>query len=116
MGKHERMNVGGRPGASADGSIPAGRSGASADGSVPAGRSGASADAVVSRRGLLKGVGAGALVVTIGGAVGLDFVKATGKALAQGAKPPLHPEQLDSYLAIGADGRVSVPRGQRTPR
>ncbi len=61
-----------------------------------------------TRRGLLKGAGAGALVVTIGGAVGLDFVKATGKALAQGTKPPLHPEQLDSYLAVGADGRVSV--------
>ncbi len=61
-----------------------------------------------TRRGLLKGASAGALVITIGGAVGLDFVKATGKALAQGAKPPLHPEQLDSYLAVGADGRVSV--------
>lgn len=62
----------------------------------------------VSRRSLLKGAGAGALVVTVGGAVGLDFVKATGKALAQGTKPPLHPEQLDSYIAVGADGRVSA--------
>ena len=60
------------------------------------------------RRNLLKGAGAGALVVTVGGAVGLDFVKATGKALAQGTKPPLHPEQLDSYIAVGADGRVSA--------
>lgn len=62
----------------------------------------------VSRRRLLKGTAAGALVVSVGGAVGLDFVKATGRALAQGAKPPLHPEQLDSYIAVGADGRVSA--------
>ncbi len=81
MGKHERIN---------------------------SGRSAAGANANVSRRTLLRGAGAGALVVTIGGAVGLDFVRATGKALAQGTKPPLHPEQLDSYLAVGADGRVSA--------
>lgn len=61
-----------------------------------------------TRRGLLKGAASGALVVTVGGAVGLDFVRATGKALAQGTKPPLHPEQLDSYIAVGADGRVSA--------
>ena len=30
------------------------------------------------------------------------------KAYAQGAKPPLMPDQLSSYIAIGADGRVSA--------
>src|SRR5262245_26704931 len=61
-----------------------------------------------SRRALLKGAGAGALVVSVGGTVTLGFVRQVGEALAQGAKPPLHPEQLDSYIAIGADGRVSA--------
>ncbi len=61
-----------------------------------------------TRRNFLKGAGTGALIVTVGGTVGLDFVRATGKALAQGTKPPLHPEQLDSYIAVGADGRVSA--------
>jgi nicotinate dehydrogenase subunit B len=65
-----------------------------------------------TRRGLLKGAGAGALVVTIGGTVGMDFVRATGKALAQGAKPPLHPAELDSYIAVLADGRVSAFYGK----
>ena len=45
----------------------------------------------VSRRGLLKGLGGGALVVTIGGAATTAFVRSVGKALAQGTKPPLHP-------------------------
>lgn len=61
-----------------------------------------------SRRSLLKGAGAGVLVVSVGTAVGIDFVRQVGQALAQGAKPPLHPEQLDSYIAVGADGRVSA--------
>ncbi|MGE0626988.1 MAG: molybdopterin cofactor-binding domain-containing protein [Hyphomicrobiaceae bacterium] len=60
----------------------------------------------VSRRGLLKGMGAGALVVSVGSAVSLSFVKSVGEALAQGSKPPLHPAELDSYIAIGADGKV----------
>ena len=75
-----------------------------------AGRSGASANATisVSRRGLLQGMGAGALVVSVGSAVSLDFITRMGIAQAQGAKPPLHPEQLDSYVAIAADGKVSA--------
>ncbi len=75
-------------------------------------RSAAGANASISRRGLLKGTGAGALVVTVGAAVGMDFVRATGNALAQGAKPPLHPAELDSYIAVGADGRVSAYFGK----
>jgi nicotinate dehydrogenase subunit B len=62
----------------------------------------------VSRRGLLKGIASGALVVTVGGAASMSFVRSVGEALAQGAKPPLHPEQLDSYIAVGADGKVSA--------
>ncbi len=60
----------------------------------------------VSRRTLMKG--AGALVISIGAPVSLDFVKSVGTAFAQGAKPPLHPEQLDSYVAIAADGNVTA--------
>ena len=59
-----------------------------------------------SRRALLKGVGA--LVVSVGSPLGLDALLAIDKAYAQGAKPPLMPDQLSSYIAIGADGRVSA--------
>src|SRR5262249_33547300 len=59
-----------------------------------------------SRRSLLKG--AGALVVSIGMPVGLDTVLAINSAAAQGGKPPLVPSELDSYIAIKADGSVSA--------
>src|SRR5215211_3960082 len=59
-----------------------------------------------SRRSVLKG--AGALVVSIGMPVGLDTVLAVNSAFAQGAKPPLVPNELDSYIAIDADGTVSA--------
>ena len=62
----------------------------------------------VSRRNLLKGAGSGALVVSIGASVGYDLVAGIGKAFAQGTRPPLHPEQLDSFIAVGADGKVSA--------
>src|SRR5499427_9556957 len=58
-----------------------------------------------SRRSLLKG--AGALVVSIGMPVGLDTVLAV-KAAAEGGKPPLVPGELDSYIAVDADGSVSA--------
>src|SRR5215213_9913657 len=58
------------------------------------------------RRSVLKG--AGALVVSIGMPVGLDTVLAVNSAAAQGAKPPLVPNELDSYIAIHADGGVSA--------
>src|SRR5262249_55773303 len=58
-----------------------------------------------SRRAALKG--AGALVVSIGMPVGLDTVLAVNSAAAQG-RPPLVPNELDSYIAINADGTVSA--------
>jgi len=59
-----------------------------------------------SRRALLKA--GGAFVVSIGAPVGLDTVLGIGQALAQGAKPPLTPDQLSSYIAVNADGTVSA--------
>jgi CO/xanthine dehydrogenase Mo-binding subunit len=59
-----------------------------------------------SRRALLRG--AGALVVSVGSPLGLDALLAIDKAHAQGAKPPLMPDQLSSYIAINADGTVSA--------
>src|SRR5262245_56509068 len=59
-----------------------------------------------SRRSVLKG--AGALVVSIGMPVGLETLLAVNSAAAQGAKPPLVPNELDSYIAVHADGRVSA--------
>jgi nicotinate dehydrogenase subunit B len=60
----------------------------------------------VSRRSLLKA--GGALVVSIGMPVALDTVLGIGEAFAQGAKPPLTPDQLSSYIAVNADGTVSA--------
>src|SRR5215831_14648113 len=60
----------------------------------------------VSRRSLLKA--GGALVVSIGTPVAFDTVLGIGEAFAQGAKPPLTPDQLSSYIAINADGTVSA--------
>ena len=59
-----------------------------------------------SRRSLLKT--GGALVVSIGMPIGLDTVLEIGTAFAQGAKPPLTPDQLSSYIAVNADGTVSA--------
>ncbi len=63
-----------------------------------------------SRRALLKG--AGALVISVGSPLGLDALLAIDKAYAQGAKPPLMPDQLSSYIAINADGTVSAFYGK----
>jgi nicotinate dehydrogenase subunit B len=60
----------------------------------------------LSRRSLLKA--GGALVVSIGMPVALDTVLGIGEAFAQGAKPPLMPDQLSSYIAVNADGTVSA--------
>src|SRR4029434_8278011 len=60
----------------------------------------------VSRRSLLKA--GGALVVSIGMPVALDTVLGIGEAFAQGAKAPLMPDQLSSYIAVNADGTVSA--------
>jgi nicotinate dehydrogenase subunit B len=59
-----------------------------------------------SRRAVLQG--AGAFVVSIGTPVGLDTVLGINAARAQGARPPLTPDQLSSYIAIIADGSVSA--------
>ena len=64
-----------------------------------------------SRRAILKA--GGALVVSVGMPIGLDTVLGIGQAfaqgtLAQGAKPPLTPDQLSSYIAVNADGTVSA--------
>ena len=63
-----------------------------------------------SRRSLLKG--AGALVVSIGTPVGLNMMLAAREAFAQGAKPPLMPNELASYIAINADGSVAAYFGK----
>jgi nicotinate dehydrogenase subunit B len=59
-----------------------------------------------SRRSVLKA--GGALVISIGASIGLDTVLSMNRALAQGAKPPLVPNELASYIAINADGSVSA--------
>ena len=53
---------------------------------------------VLSRRSLLKA--GGALVISIGTPVAFDTVLGIGEAFAQGAKPPLTPDQLSSYIAV----------------
>ena len=64
----------------------------------------------LSRRAVL--MGAGALVVSIGAPVGLETLLLINAARAQGAKPPLTPDQLSSYIAINADGTVSAYFGK----
>jgi CO/xanthine dehydrogenase Mo-binding subunit len=59
----------------------------------------------VSRRSLLKG--AGALVVSAGAPV-VASGKAEAKGLGSKTKPPLHPAELDSFIAVRADGKVMV--------
>ena len=61
--------------------------------------------ATFSRRSVLKA--GGALVVSIGAPVSFDFARADDATLA-GAKPPLTPDQLSSYIAVNADGTVSA--------
>src|SRR5437660_7505136 len=63
-----------------------------------------------SRRAMLQG--AGALVVSVGSRLGLETLLAINAAHAQGAKPPLMPDQLSSYIAINADGTVSAYFGK----
>src|SRR5450432_324083 len=63
-----------------------------------------------TRRSVL--LGGGALVVSIGAAVSLETVLSIGKAYAQGAKPPLTPDQLSSYIAVNADGTISAFYGK----
>jgi CO/xanthine dehydrogenase Mo-binding subunit len=60
----------------------------------------------LSRRAVL--MGAGALVISIGAPVGIEMLASIDEARAQGAKPPLTPDQLSSYIAVNADGTVSA--------
>src|SRR6202045_3807537 len=64
----------------------------------------------LTRRSVL--LGGGALVVSIGAGVTLETVLSIGQAYAQGAKPPLTPDQLSSYIAVNADGRVAAYFGK----
>jgi CO/xanthine dehydrogenase Mo-binding subunit len=59
-----------------------------------------------SRRAMLKA--GGVLVVSVGMPVSLETVLGIRDAAAQGAKPPLTPDQLSSYIAINADSGVSA--------
>jgi CO/xanthine dehydrogenase Mo-binding subunit len=59
-----------------------------------------------TRRSILKA--AGALVVSVGMPVSLETMLSINSAAAQGSKPPLVPAELDSYIAINADGSVSA--------
>ena len=60
----------------------------------------------LSRRSILKA--AGAVVVSVGMPVSLETLLSINSAAAQGSKPPLVPAELDSYIAIDADGSVSA--------
>jgi nicotinate dehydrogenase subunit B len=62
--------------------------------------------AAFSRRALLQA--GGAFVVSVGMPIGLDTVLGINRAQAQGARPPLTPDQLSSYIAVNADGSVSA--------
>jgi CO/xanthine dehydrogenase Mo-binding subunit len=66
--------------------------------------------AVFSRRAMLMGTGA--LVVSVGAPIALETVLSVQSAFAQGVKPPLTPDQLSSYIAVGADGKVSAYFGK----
>src|SRR6476661_9996809 len=64
----------------------------------------------LSRRAVL--MGAGALVISVGAPVGFELLGSIDQARAQGAKPPLTPEQLSSYIAVNADGTVAAYFGK----
>jgi CO/xanthine dehydrogenase Mo-binding subunit len=64
----------------------------------------------LSRRGLLKS--GGALVVSLGTPVALDTMLAVRGALAQGARPPLVPGELASYIAVNQDGSIAAYFGK----
>jgi nicotinate dehydrogenase subunit B len=63
-----------------------------------------------SRRALLKS--GGALVVSIGAPMPFSLACAAEEARFAGAQPPLTPDQLSSYIAVSADGTISVFSGK----
>src|ERR1700759_3345520 len=64
----------------------------------------------LARRAVL--MGAGALVISVGAPVGFELLGSIQQAHAQGAKPPLTPDQLSSYIAVNADGTVNAYFGK----
>jgi len=64
------------------------------------------ATATLSRRSLLQA--GGALVVSIGAPVMLESVLAADNPLVAATKPALTPDQLSSYIAVNADGTISI--------
>ena len=60
----------------------------------------------LSRRSILQA--SGAFVVSIGMPVGFDTVLGINASFAQGARPPLVPSELASYIAVNADGTISA--------
>ena len=66
--------------------------------------------AAFSRRALLKA--GGALVVSIGAPIAFEDVCAAADATAIVTKPALTPDQLSSYMAVNADGTVSIYFGK----
>src|SRR5216683_3773746 len=60
----------------------------------------------LSRRSILRA--GGAFVVSIGVPVSFDTVLGINASFAQGARPPLVPGELASYIAVNADGTVSA--------
>ena len=66
--------------------------------------------AAFSRRNLLKA--GGALVVSFGIPISAQQARAAGELAAPSSKPPLTPDQLSSYIAIDADGVVSIYFGK----
>src|SRR6185312_13152095 len=48
----------------------------------------------------------------IGAPVGIELLTSIDAAYAQGAKPPLTPDQLSSYIAVNADGTVNAYFGK----
>jgi CO/xanthine dehydrogenase Mo-binding subunit len=63
-----------------------------------------------SRRTLLRC--GGALVVSIGAPMPFDLACAAEEAWLVGARPPLTPDQLSSYIGVNGDGTVSVFSGK----
>jgi len=63
-----------------------------------------------SRRTALKT--GGALVVSIGAPLPMTLARAAEEALLVGAQPPLKPDQLSSFIAVNADGTISVFSGK----
>src|SRR5690242_19144690 len=63
-----------------------------------------------SRRAALKA--GGARVVSIGAPLPMTLAGAAEEARLVGTQPPLKPDQLSSYIAVNADGTISVFSGK----